>query len=194
KHDDFLKQIKSDKLKFLALGTIEKRKGYDVLLQAFIDLPVDIRDQCELHFAGRFWEGAKDFFPKILSLAKKFPNIFYHGELRDRKKIHSLIFQCNVMVVPSRDESCSLVALEGAMMSKPLILTENIGAKYILDENSGWLVKTGSVDSLKNAFIQAYKNKNKLDAMGANSRNNYLQTSTYEIYEKNILKMVRDEI
>lgn len=30
--------------------------------------------------------------------------------------------------------------------------------------------------------------------MGANSRNNYLQTSTYEIYEKNILKMVRDEI
>lgn len=88
------------------------------------------------------------------------------------------------MVVPSRDESCSLVALEGAMMSKPLILTENIGAKYILDENSGWLVKTGSVDSLKNAFIQAYKNKNKLDAMGANSRNNYLQTSTYEIYEK----------
>ncbi len=57
-----------------------------MLLQAFIDLPVDIRDQCELHFAGRFWEGAKDFFPKILSLAKKFPNIFYHGELRDRKK------------------------------------------------------------------------------------------------------------
>ncbi|EOI0504327.1 HAD-IA family hydrolase [Campylobacter coli] len=194
KHEDFLGQTNSDKLKFLTLGTIEKRKGYDVLLQAFIDLPVDIRDRCELHFAGRLWEGAKDFSPKILSLAKKFPNIFYHGELRDRKKIHSLIFQCNVVVVPSRDESCSLVALEGAMMSKPLILTENIGAKYILDEKNGWLVKTGNVESLKNAFIQAYKNKDKLDMMGANSRNNYLQTSTYEIYEKNILKMVQSEI
>lgn len=63
------------------------------------------------------------------------------------------------MVVPSRDESCSLVALEGAMMSKPLILTENIGAKYILDENSGWLVKTGSVDSLKMLLYKRIKIK-----------------------------------
>lgn len=192
--EDFFQLRKSKRLKFLSLGTIEKRKGYDVLVQAFIDLPPSIRDHCELHFAGRFWEGAKDFYPKILSTADKFDNIFYHGELRDRDKIHSLISYCDVTVVPSRDESCSLVALEGAMMAKPLILTKNIGAKYVLDESNGWLVQTGDINALKDAFVQAYENRDKLQAMGENSRKHYLQTSTYEIYEKNILSAVEKEI
>ncbi|MBZ7934970.1 HAD-IA family hydrolase [Campylobacter sp. W0065] len=185
---------KNSKLKFLTLGTIEKRKGYDILLQAFTSLPDDIRKECELHFAGRFWEGASDFYPQILNQARQHSNIFYHGELRDRENIHQLIKYCDVIVVPSRDESCSLVALEGAMMAKALILTQNIGAKYILNSENGWLVETANMQSLKNAFIQAYTSKNNLKIMGEKAREAYLKTSTYEIYEKNILKMVRENI
>lgn len=189
-----LKRTADKKLKFLAMGTIEKRKGYDILIKAFMDLPKDIAIQCELHFAGRLWEGAKDFYPVILSEIKNQNNIFYHGELRERDKIHELIAKSDVIVVPSRDESCSLVALEGAMMAKPLILTENIGAKYVVSKNSGWIVKTANVISLKNALIEAYTQWDNLCQIGHESRENYLRTSTYEIYEKNILKMVEDTI
>ncbi|WP_257906136.1 glycosyltransferase, family 4 [Campylobacter lari] len=196
--DDFYYKIKpkqnKNKVKFLSLGTIEKRKGYDVLLDAFIGLPNEIREQCELHFAGRLWDGAKNFYPKILSLSKQYGNIYYHGELREKNKIYQLIADSSVVVVPSRDESCSLVALEGAMMSKPLILTKNIGAQYILNQNNGWLIETGNTKALLDAFVSAYRNKDKLSDMGLISRENYLQTSTYEIYEKNILQMVENEI
>lgn len=193
---DEFKDIKKDnsKLKFLTLGTIEKRKGYDVLLDAFIALPKEIREKCELHFAGRFWDGGKEIYHKVINQARKYPNIFYHKELRDRQKIHTLIANCDVVVVPSRDESCSLVALEGAMMAKPLILTQNIGAKYILNENNGYLIKTGDVIALKEAFIQAFNEKDSLYEKGKKARESYLQTSTYEIYEKNILKMIKDNI
>lgn len=182
------------KIKFLAMGTVEKRKGYDVLIEAFLQLPPQYLELCELHFAGRLWDGAQNFYPQILENIKEHSNIFYHGELRKRNEIHKLIQHCDVVVVPSRDESCSLVALEGAMLSKPLILSENIGAKYIVNASCGWIVKTGDSDSLRQAYIEAVENKTKLIQMGKIARENYLATSTYEIYEKNILNMVKDNI
>ena len=190
----FLDEKKHDAVRFLALGTIEKRKGFDVLVDAFIELPIDVREKCELHFAGRLWEGAKNFYPKILEDIKPFENIIYHGELRDRDDIHNLIAQSDVVVVPSRDESCSLTALEGAMMGRPLILSENIGAKYIVSDRSGWIVETGSKTSLGNAFIEAVANANSLSDYGREARRRYLKTSTYDIYEHAIIEMVEDAI
>ena len=182
------------KIRFLALGTIEKRKGYDVLVQAFLSLPKEIRAQCELHFAGRLWDGAKDFYPDILRAAEANEDILYHGELRDRDAIHQLIAKSSVIVVPSLDESCSLVALEGAMLAKPLILSMNIGAKYVLSEENGWLIRSGNVEALAEAFTEAISSKDQLMEMGMISRKKYLETSTRDIYEKNILQMVSDNI
>ncbi len=183
-----------EKIKFLALGTIEKRKGYDILVDAFLDLPRAVKEKCELHFAGRLWDGARDFYPELLSKIKTEKNIFYHGEIRERKEIHALINACHVLVVPSRDESCSLSALEGAMMARPLILTQNIGAKYILDETCGWLIQTADISTMRQAYIHAFESAGRLSEMGRCARENYLRTSTYEIYEQNILKMVRDRM
>ena len=182
------------KIKFLALGTIEKRKGYDTLVEAFISLPNSVRNRCELHFAGRLWDGAKDFYPKILKQIKPYKNIFYHGELRDRAAIHRLIAKSDVVVVPSLDESCSLVALEGAMMARVLILSQNIGAKYILNEHNGICIKTADVKALSEAFVKLFENKNELDMMGKEARKAYLNTSTCEIYNQNFMSVVRNEL
>lgn len=186
----------AQRLKFLALGTIEERKGYDVLVEAFIALPEAIRAQCELHFAGRLWEGAAHFYPGLLRRIKEHPNIFYHGELREKKSIHKLLKDSDVVVVPSRDESCSLVALEGAMMARALILSENIGAKYLLSggEERGLCVKTGCADALKEAFVRLFEGRGRLDAMGRRAREAYLQSSTYEIYEKNFIRIIQKEL
>lgn len=185
---------KNDKIRFVSLGTIEKRKGYDTLINAFLQLPEKIRENCELHIAGRLWDGARDFYPEILRKVNANANIFYHGEIREREKIHSLISSCDFVVVPSIDESCSLVALEGAMLARPLILSENIGAKYILDDKCGWTFKTGNVDSLCNTLIKAIECISDIKEMGSNARKRYLETSTFKIYEHNILAMVDENI
>lgn len=189
-----LDKTEDEVVRFLALGTIEKRKGYDILIDAFLSLPEALRRKCELHFAGRLWEGAKDFYPGVLDKANVHDNIFYHGELRKRSDIHQLIADCDVVVVPSRDESCSLTALEGAMMARPLILSANVGAKYVLDESCGWIVETANVDALADAFAAAVGQADSLSQMGVAARSNYLATSTYEIYQSSILEMVADNI
>jgi glycosyltransferase involved in cell wall biosynthesis len=100
----------------------------------------------------------------------------------------------DVVVVPSRDESCSLVALEGAMMGKPLIVTENVGAKYLVNDLNGWVVRTEDEVSLRKAFIEAIDKPELLKAMGKASRIEYLKTSTYEIFEKRFIEMVIDNL
>lgn len=183
-----------DKIKFLALGTIEERKGFDILVDGFIALPANIREKCELHFAGRLCEAFRDFYSDVLEKIKPYDNIFYHGEVRERERIYALINACHVVVVPSRDESCSLVALEGAMMARPLILSQNIGAKYILDKDCGWLTTTGDIQAMSQAYINAVDKASSLPSMGRSARENYLKTSTFDTYEKNIMKMVKDNI
>lgn len=179
-----------NKIRFLALGSIEYRKGFDVYLDAFLSLPKVIRDCCELHFAGRELKGQEEYYKKIVQLSNQYDNCIFHGEILDRDKLYQLMSDCDVIVVPSRSESCSRVALEGAMLSKPLIVTEDVGAKYLVDENTGWIVKTGDVESLETAFKEAIVKKKDLATMGKATRKKYLKTSTPQIYAENFISYV----
>lgn len=179
-----------NKIRFLALGSIEYRKGFDIYLDAFLSLPKGIRDCCELHFAGRELVGQEEYYKKIVQLSDKYDNCIFHGEILDRDKIYQLISDCDVIVVPSRSESCSRVALEGAMLSKPLIVTEDVGAKYLVDEYTGWIVKTGDIESLATAFNEAIVKKENLVTMGKEIRKKYLKTSTPQIYANNFISYV----
>lgn len=181
-------------IRFLSLGTIEKVKGFDILVDAFAGLDESYRDQCELHIAGRLADWARDYHESLLQRISSFPNIFYHGELRERSAIFQLIRQSDVMVIPSRDDACPLVAFEGAMMQKPLIVSQNVGAKYLVTNDSGWIVETGNIQALRAVFREVIDHPEGLHAKGLQSRANYLSTSTYEVYEQNVLQMVKDNL
>lgn len=189
-------QIKKEKtnIRFLALGTIEERKGYDIFLHAYMQLPEKLRNSCELHFAGRLLDSAKWFYEPLLDEITNYPNIVYHGEVNDRIQINKLIRECDCMVVASRDESCSLVVLEAAMQSKPVIVTENVGAKYLITPECGWCIRTGQVEALRKIYEQILLTDQNLQKMGEEARKRYLETSTYEIYERNFLETIRDNI
>ena len=116
-------QKKNNVIKFLAIGSIEERKQLDVFVEAYIRLTYEERKQCEVHFVGKVWKEKEDYVIELLERAKKEPGVFYHGEIQERKKLLKLISDSDVIVVPSKDESCSLVVLEGAMLSKLIIIT-----------------------------------------------------------------------
>ena len=92
--------------------------------------------------------------------------------------------EMDVVVVASRDESCSLVVLEAAMLSKPIIVTENVGAKYMVMPDNGMIVKTGDVGSLREAIVKMINNKGRLAEMGKRSRLYYDEKANMDIYRK----------
>lgn len=197
--DEFFKfsgerQIQDRNIRFLALGTIEERKAFDVFIHAYMMMDESRKRKSEVHFAGRLMEYAKNYYVSILKEIENYEGIYYHGEIQDRKKLLQLIMDSDVVVVPSKDESCSLVVLEAAMMGKPVIISMNIGAKYVVDKKNGWIFQTDNIEELKKIYEDIIDNSDKLNIMGIESRKKYLETSTFERYETEILKMVEDNI
>lgn len=178
-------------VRFFMSGTIERRKGFDIFLKAYDMLDPDYQEKCELHIAGKQFDLQPQYFEQLMNYTQKYlKNIFYHGEIGDRGKLLSLMNQCDVVAVISRDESCSLVALEGCMLGKPLLLSENVGAKYLLDYQNGWLVETGNSRKLKNVLEKIIKQSDALEKMGKISRIRYEEIATFEKYKQTIEKNI----
>lgn len=193
KYKNYIKPRKN-KITILTLGTIEPRKGYDVILNALELLPLEYASKIEFKFAGRVLDFCKDWAEDILKKAAKMDNVIYLGNLTSEDDLYSAYCDTDVVVVASRDESCSLVALEGAMHGKPLIVTENTGAKYMVNENNGFIVKTANANDLANKLQFFIDNPSLIDKMGQISRSKYEALASMEYYEKCILNLIKNKL
>lgn len=184
----------NDEISMIVMGTISERKAFDVCIDAFDKLPSESKEKIHLYFAGRLSEYYVDYWTNILKRIEGNSKITYLGEIKDTAEKNKLLCSMDVVVVPSKDESCSLVALEGAMMAKPLIVSENVGARYIVSNDNGWVAKTGDSDDLCRIFEEVIVNRNSLSKMGEFSRKAYEKMSSMDVYERNILQMVEDNL
>ncbi len=176
-------------LNFLVLGTIEKRKGIHVLIDAFLPLEEKYRNLFNLNIVGEYSKGYKPYSEPLMNKTANYNNIKWCGVLtgESRKKIFE---NTDVFIVPSLDESSSRVVLEACMMGRPVIVTKNVGAKYMVNEHTGWIVKTEDSESLKNCIENILTNPQILPEMGKEARKMYLKTSTPEIYKSNLDKIL----
>jgi glycosyltransferase involved in cell wall biosynthesis len=182
-------------VRFVQLGTIEHRKGYDVLIAAYRALPDAYRERSEVHFAGGFINSGTSFASYLFGMTKDLPGVRFHGLIADNTKKIELMSQMDVVVVASRDESCSLVALEGAMLAKPLIVTENVGAKYMVAADNGCIVAPGDVAELSAAMMAMIdKEPDALLRMGAASRSRYEAEASMERHSQDLERLFQERI
>ncbi len=178
-----------DTVKFVQFGTMEYRKGYDVLLAAYLAMPEEYQAKAELYFAGGFINSGSPYCAYLFNRMKGLKNVHYLGVVQGEEAKIQTLSQMDVVVVASRDESCSLVALEGAMLSKPLIVTKNVGAKYMVGPDNGLVVGTADVEDLKSAMMKMIDSRAVLSDMGQVSRNYYDKYASMEAYTKALKKM-----
>ena len=183
-----------NEINLAVLGTIQKRKGFDICLDAFESLETEEQAKFHLYFAGKPLEGHEEYWQAIFERVKANPYITYVGEIQNTEERNKFYEKMNAVIVPSRDESCSLVVLEGAMMGKALVVSENVGAKYMVDESTGWIVETENHEALADIFREILINPERLNEMGRAARKKYEETSTMEIYERNIISMIMDKL
>lgn len=179
--------VHGGRVRFLIAATIEKRKGIDVAIEAVKSLPESISSQMVLDIAGRKPEWSRKFWEQLMP--ENDSRFVYHGEVTRGK--NKLFRWANVILVPSLDESCSLTALEGGMFGKPLIVTENVGAKYMTD-GSGFVVKTGDVEELAKAIKFFVLHKGELDTAGKICFKRFRETSTKDVYYAKFMNIVSE--
>lgn len=173
-------------IRFVVSGTIEHRKGQDVAERAFLSLPEKMQEKSELHFVGPAPKWSLEYQDELHAMQTK--HVKFHEEIRDRDELFRLYDEMDVVIVASRDESCSLVALEAAMLGKAILMTENTGAKYIVDKVC--ILPTGNSAVLARNMMKCIREPEILLRLGKHNHDRYLKMGTKNIFMKKLKKVM----
>lgn len=175
-----LNLVRNQKIKFIVSGTVEERKQQNVAFEAYLMMPQALRKMCELHIVGGRPDWAKAYWKPLRNNLQD--GIIWHEEIEDDRELFRLYEQMNVFLVPSLDEACSLTALEGAMLGKALLVSEHVGAKYLISDKD-FVFPCGDIPGLSGKMC-ALTSRKKLLLQGIRMRRAYLCKGTKKSYEK----------
>lgn len=121
------------------LGTYEHKKGQDLLLQAFSQVLASIPN-ARLAIAGR--TGDLKIVEKIES---QLDNLGLRGNtvlFRDLSHAQavSLLKQCDLFVLPSRNEGFAVVLLEAGVLGKPVVATNICGVAELVENGEEGII------------------------------------------------------
>lgn len=150
----------------LFLGRINSIKGPDLLLRAFLDAEERFRNY-HIVFAGPDG-GMLNELKDIVSQFHSKDRVHFIGYVggREKKWAYSA---ADVVVIPSRQEAMSIVALEAGAAGTPVIMTDRCGFDELADSGGG-LVVAATVEALRDGMVRMIDNSGCLSGMGEKLR------------------------
>ncbi len=148
------------RVRFVISGTYSNVKGQDVLCEAIRLLPPALLNACEFLFCGNETTVDESVFSAVCALVADFPNVkkrpsLTHPEMMD------VMRAMDFLIVPSRVEPLSAVAVEAMMLHKPCIITDICGiAHYLVDHYNALLCPPEDPSALADAIKEAVRLSN----------------------------------
>ncbi len=173
RHDD------SSDIKFLFAGGVGRRKGADLLLDVIEKLP---QQGWSLTLAGGIEQELK---VRVGSL--RHPAVKVLGPVL-REELIQLMLDHDVFVFPTLAEGSARVVFE-AMASRMAVITTPNAGSVIENEKHGYLIETVNSESLYDAMMRCFENRERLSEYGSSARE--LVQSRYHsgIYRDAVVKI-----
>lgn len=175
----------NDKQIVLFLGRLSPIKGPDLLLEAFARLS-GLQDTTRLVFAGPDAELGEELRRRA-ERAGLSGHVLFTGFLAGQDKQDALA-AADLLVVPSRQEAMSLVALEAGLCGTPVLLTDQCGFDEVQSMGGG-LVVAVDVQALANGMQEMLKNPESLPAKGERLRELVLSRYTWDGLTRRALEL-----
>ncbi len=131
--------------RFVFIGRYERRKGVEELTAVLESLEKDLDFQFEFIGPIPYGKRIKD------------ERITYHGQVKDREKIRSILDTSDVLVTPSHAEGMPNVIMEGMARGLAVLATDTGAVSAMVNEANGWLIEPAHTNSLHKAFLAALK-------------------------------------
>jgi glycosyltransferase involved in cell wall biosynthesis len=161
----------------IAVGSVEIRKGFQYLLEAFHCL--GLKD-AELIIIGKI----HPHFQRIKAKYDKNLSIKFLGNL-SREDTAKAMRKADVKVMPSLVEGLSLVILETMASGTPVISSENAGGLDVIEEGEdGFIVPIREVDAIAERLRWCYAHREDLIHMGKKARKKVVEHYTEAKYGK----------
>ena len=185
------KKLPADRCTFVLAGTIEHRKGQDLFVDAILLLPEDVRASCRFLMSGKLAEQNIPFWSEVRERMGAVREIEYLG-LLNHSELLDLLAGADAVVCCSRDEAFSLVAVEGAMLAKPSIVSPNVGIAELLEHDKSCLLfEAESAVSLAEQLLTAFENRARMRDIGVQARKVYEKKFTVDRFSEEFLRLMR---
>lgn len=180
------KKRKMDKLVFAIIGTISKRKGHHIILQALEMFEESVQEKFEIWIIGKVID--RDIYDELIESDCK--AIILKGEV-STDEIREMYNQIDVVVCPSLDDPLPVVLAEGMMNGKVCIASDKTGtAEIITDGENGMICKAGDAKSLYEKMQWVVNNIGQIETMGDKARKLYEEYFSLDVFEKNIINLM----
>ena len=171
-----------EKVKFIFVGTVYRRKGIHHLLTAFAELNPD---DAELYLVGSYSKND----PYYEEYSQK-SNIHFEGQLT-QDKVAEMYRMADVFILPTLGEGMAQVGIEAMCCGLPIICTENSGVNdLVTNEKEGIVIPVSDTKAVKNAMEWFVLNKDKISEMGMNAYQK-AHRYTWDYYEGNVVEAIR---
>lgn len=187
---DFYDPSKHDKkgggrIVFTIVGSIESRKGHDILLRALRYLQPGDLEKLEINVVGRVLDPA--FETMIRASIGPGQKINFTGEV-DNAAAVAHVSDADVIVCPSRDDPFPVVLVEGFCMGKTCIVSDATGfAELIHQGRDGFVFPSENAEALADIIGDIVSGNYDLAAIGGKAREVYLRELSIPVLESRLL-------
>ena len=181
---------KQEKFTILHLGNISKAKGWDLLCEAFSQIPYAIRRNMAFVFAGKLSEEySREKINTILEEKGIKDESKYLGFINNAGK--TLVPKADILVLASRNEGLGYVLIEALSQGVPILGAKTGGiVEVVEDEYNGYLIE--NIEDIKNRIIELYVNNELYKKISKNAFETYNRKFTSKLMYKKYLKLYQE--
>lgn len=149
----FCKRKRSEKFTFLSIGSLQKRKGFDLLITAFYKAGFD--SNVFLNIIGEGDE--QEYLQQTIDKYNLSEQIKLLGK-KSRFEIYENMKKSDTFVLASRGETFGVVYIEAMSTGLPVIATICGGPENFITKEDGILIDADNLESLTDALLHMKNN------------------------------------
>lgn len=178
----------NDRVRIVHIGSIERRKGQDVLLDSLARLSPECSAQLEVVMIGRRLK--PDFYDSIEPALRATAFVQYVGQ-KPHAEIAEHLAAADIFVSSSRDEVFPVTILEAMSLGKPVIATAVGGVPEMLrDGVDGIVVPPEDSAALAEAITRLIGSAQTRQAMGESGRQRFFHLYTVDKLGDRLLELI----
>ncbi len=172
-------------MRILHVGSIETRKGQDILIAGLRSMQAEARRQVDVSFVGRVLEPA--YYEDQLRSSAEFTNIHWRGSL-PHAQVLELLADADLLVCSSRDETGPLAVYEAMALGKAVLSTP-VGAvpEIISHGTNGMVFPIEEPRQLAAALESLLADRSFLQQLGRNALETYKNQLTRELFTERLV-------
>ena len=189
--DRFSRGTPEDSTDILAIGTLYKRKGFDVLIEAWSQITTEFPNST-LHIIGR--GPLREYLDQRIASLNIENSVTFHGFV-ERETVVEMLSSVRAFVHPSRSEGFPHVRLEAMASGCPVIATNVTGTSEMIRHGTdGLVVPTGEYEPLAAAMAELLNNPNEAQTMGENALNHAKDKFNWNNIAKKFMQIYQEEL